>query len=71
MSRPLEIYRRFDGAAVEGLWDVGIHARDLAAEQASRELRNATQAMFRKWEHENGFVEGAGQILLPAGWRAQ
>ena len=40
------------------------------ASQASRQLLNATQSLFRKWETENGFVEGAGQILLPAGYRA-
>jgi hypothetical protein len=45
--------------------------RDLAAELASRELKDATQALFHRWEQENGFVDGAGQILLPAGWSAQ
>lgn len=70
-GRALNEYRRFDGATPESLWDSGTQARDVAAELASRELRDATQALFRRWEHENGFVEGAGQILLPAGWRTQ
>jgi hypothetical protein len=71
VSRAMEVYRRFDGASPQSLWDVSLAERDLAAEQASRELNDATQALFRKWEQENGFVEGAGQILLPAGWRTQ
>ena len=36
---------------------------------ASNALRDATHALFRKWERENGFKRGAGEKLLPAGWR--
>lgn len=38
------------------------------AEIASRNLRDAIMAYFRKWEQENGFKAGAGEILVPAGW---
>lgn len=70
-GRAPNVYRRFDAAPVESLWDTGLQARDTAAELASRELKEATQALFRRWERENGFVEGAAQILLPAGWKTQ
>jgi hypothetical protein len=66
-GRALNEYRRVDGAPLEPLW-ADLSSRDDAARYASEELRNAVHALFRKWERANGFVEGAGQLLLPAGW---
>lgn len=37
----------------------------------SRELRERLGRLFRKWEREHGFQAGAGQILLPAGYRPE
>ena len=49
----------------------GINAHLVAAEDAergSRILNERIQALFRKWEDQNGFQRGAAQILLPAGY---
>ena len=43
--------------------------RESKAATGSRQLRDACRAYFRKWERDNGFVAGAGELLVPAGWR--
>jgi len=52
----------------------GLNSHLVEREQAttgSGNLRDAIIAYFRKWEQENGFKQGAGEILIPAGWGAK
>lgn len=68
--RPANLYRRTDAAPLEpliGREHSGIREQE-HAEIGSRQLRDATKALFRKWEREHGFQEGAGELLLPAGY---
>jgi hypothetical protein len=49
----------------------GVYAQQLAeaeATEGSAKLLSATQSLFRAWEQTHGFVEGAAEILLLAGW---
>jgi hypothetical protein len=68
MGRARHLYRRSDAAVLEALW--GSEGSN-AAEQGSTALKDRIDTLFRNWEHDNGFVEGAAKILLPAGWREQ
>jgi hypothetical protein len=34
----------------------------------SANLKRAIDSMFRNWEREHGFKEGAAELLLPAGY---
>lgn len=48
------------------------HSTEFANQAAiigSQQLHDSIQALFWRWERENGFRHGAAQILLPAGWR--
>jgi hypothetical protein len=68
--RPANLYRRQDAAQIEplvGREHSGIREQE-HAEIGSRQLRNATHALFRRWERRHGFQEGAGELLLPAGY---
>jgi hypothetical protein len=70
--RANEVYIRSDRAPVESYFDSHSERHALlSAELASNELRDRTQALFRKWERRHGFQEGAGELLLPAGYRPQ
>lgn len=73
MPRPLELYRR-DGSTNylnrnEQFGMLACRDYENDAIKGSRQLETATRSLFRKWEQDNGFVEGAAQILLPAGYR--
>lgn len=50
-----------------GLNELNTHQSN--AIQGSRNLRHAYSMFFAKWEKENGFKEGAGEILVPAGFQ--
>lgn len=76
MSRARNDYRRTDGEFYYpgGYDNTGLltqRAAEEEAEHGSAQLLEAHQALFRNWERLHGFVEGAGKILLPAGWAAE
>ena len=70
---PKNLYRRWDTTHyLNEHASSGMQAHNEAvrsAEAGSRQLRQATESLFRKWEQEHGFVPGAGRILVPAGYR--
>jgi hypothetical protein len=71
MRQPAEDFRFKPERRVEQNESRGINSHLLAADDAelgSRLLNEALQRMFRRWEEKHGFQEGAGQILLPAGY---
>lgn len=67
MSAPLNIYRRLD-IEHEPLWGEWDKVRENDAEIGSRLMNERLQALFREWERRHGFVEGAAETLLPAGY---
>jgi hypothetical protein len=67
MSRATEIYLRTDRKPVTPLWGTETQAHKTYL--ANQEYLKATRMLFRKWERENGFVSGAAELLLPAGWK--
>lgn len=76
MSRAREIYRRSDSTNYlrPNSGNLDTYAERQAERMArlgSTQLRNATHALFRRWERRHGFVEGAAEVLLLAGWSAE
>lgn len=72
--KPLDLYRQWGSTHFlneSQECELGFQAQRLAEEDAetgSRNLRAATQSLFRNWEREHGFQSGAAAILLPAGY---
>ena len=72
LPRPREVHvgeERYDGTQ---RGSSGLNAHIVAEEIArsgSQRLNERLQDLFRKWEHEHGFQPGAGEKLLPAGYR--
>ena len=67
MSTPLNVFRRLD-VEHEPLWGEWDKFRETDAAMGSRKLRESLHELFGKWEREHGFQEGAGAMLLPAGY---
>lgn len=68
MTPRLNNYRSDLDDPISGREHSGILDRE-RAELGSRQLLDAIQDLFSKWERKHGFQEGAAKILLPAGYQ--